>query len=61
MKQQDEKLSALLDDDAEADINVVIDEVMADVNLQYRVRRYQMIGETLRHELPQAIDTDFHM
>jgi sigma-E factor negative regulatory protein RseA len=60
MNQQDEKLSALLDDDAEADINVVIDEVMADVNLQYRVRRYQMIGETLRHELPQAIDTDFH-
>jgi sigma-E factor negative regulatory protein RseA len=60
MNQQDEKLSALLDDDAEADINVVIDEVMADVNLQYRVRRYQMIGETLRHELPRAIDTDFH-
>ena len=60
MNQQDEKLSALLDDDAEADINVGIDEVMADVNLQYRVRRYQIIGETLRNELPQAIDTDFH-
>ncbi len=30
MNQQDEKLSALLDDDAEADIKVVIEEVMAD-------------------------------
>ena len=60
MNQQDEKLSALLDDDNDADINAVLDEVMADVNLQYRARRYRIIGETLRNELPQAIDMDFH-
>jgi sigma-E factor negative regulatory protein RseA len=60
MKHQDENLSLLLDDDSEADVNAVLDEVMADVNLQYRMRRYQIIGETLRNELPQAIDTDFH-
>ena len=60
MKHQDENLSLLLDDDSEADVNAVLDEVMADVNLQYRVRRYQIIGEVLRNELPQAIDTDFH-
>ena len=60
MKDQDEKLSLLLDDDSEANVNAVLDEVMADVNLQYRMRRYQIIGEALRNELPQAIDTDFH-
>ena len=60
MKHQDENLSLLLDDDSEADLNAVVDEVMGDVNLQYRMRRYQIIGETLRNELPQAIDTDFH-
>jgi sigma-E factor negative regulatory protein RseA len=60
MKHQDENLSLLLDDDSEADVDAVLDEVMADVNLQYRMRRYQIIGETLRNELPQAIDTDFH-
>jgi negative regulator of sigma E activity len=60
MKHQDENLSLLLDDDSEADVDAVLDEVMADVNLQYRMRRYQIIGETLSNELPQAIDTDFH-
>jgi sigma-E factor negative regulatory protein RseA len=60
MKHQDENLSLLLDHDSEADVNAVLDEVMADVNLQYRMRRYQIIGEALRNALPQAIDTDFH-
>ena len=60
MKHQDENLSLLLDNDSDADVNAVLDEVMADVNLQYRMRRYQIIGEALRNELPQAIDTDFH-
>ena len=60
MKHQDENLSLLLDDDSEADVNAVLDEVMADVNLQYRMRRYQIMGEALRNELPPAIDTDFH-
>jgi negative regulator of sigma E activity len=60
MKQQDEKLSLLLDDDAEADINVELDEVMADVNLQYRLRRYQIVGAVMRNELAQTINPDFH-
>jgi len=60
MKELDEKLSLLLDDYSEEDIDAVLDEVTADVNLQYRLRRYQMIGEVMRHELPEAIDTDFH-
>ena len=30
------------------------------MNLQYRVRRYRMIGEVMRNELPRAVDLDFH-
>jgi sigma-E factor negative regulatory protein RseA len=60
MKQKDEKLSLLLDDDYEAEMGAVLDEVIADVNLQYRMRRYQMIGAAMRNELPHAIDTAFH-
>ena len=36
-----------------------LDEIEGDVNLQYRLRRYQMIGQVMRHELPRQIDTDF--
>jgi negative regulator of sigma E activity len=60
MKELDEKLSLLLDDYSDEDIDAVLDEVSKDVNLQYRMQRYQMIGEVMRHELPEAIDTDFH-
>jgi negative regulator of sigma E activity len=60
MKQQDENLSLLLDDDSGADVEAVLGAVIADVNLQYRMRRYQMIGEVMRNELPAAIDTGFH-
>jgi len=60
MKQQDEKLSLLLDDYSDGNVDAVLDEVIADVNLQYRVRRYRMIGEVIRNELPAAIDTGFH-
>ena len=60
MTEQDEKLSYLLDDYPGENPAADIDEVIDDVNLQYRMRRYQMIGEAMRNELPQAIDTDFH-
>jgi sigma-E factor negative regulatory protein RseA len=60
MKQIDEKLSLLLDDYSDGDADAALDEVSADVNLQYRMRRYQMIGEVMRHELPGAVDPDFH-
>ena len=59
MTELDEKLSVLLDDDG-GDANAAIDEAMGDVNLQYRLRRYRMIGEAMRRELPSAIDPDFH-
>ena len=60
MKQENEKLSVLLDDDPDGVINTVVDEVVADLNLQYQMRRYQIIGEVMRNELPAAIDTGFH-
>jgi len=57
---QDEKLSALLDGDDAINVAAAIDELSGDVNLQYRMRRYQMIGAVMRNELPQAINTGFH-
>lgn len=60
MTDLDEKLSALIDDYRDDPADTTLDEVIADVNLQYRMQRYQMIGETMRHELPETIDTDFH-
>jgi len=60
MTDQDEKLSYLLDDYPGDEAEASIDEVIGDVNLQYRARRYQMIGAAMRNELPTAIDTDFH-
>ena len=60
MKQQHENLSVILDDDTAQDVDAAIDEVIADVNLQYRVRRYRMIGDAMRNELPASIDPDFH-
>ena len=60
MTDLDEKLSILLDDEAGENFDAAIDEASSDVNLQYRLRRYRMIGEALRHELPHSIDTDFH-
>ncbi len=60
MTDQDEKLSYLLDDYPGDNGEASLDEVIGDVNLQYRARRYQMIGEAMRHELPPAIDTAFH-
>ncbi len=59
MTEDDEKLAPLLDGTDEASASA-IDAVTDDVNLQYRLRRYRLIGEALRRELPPAIDTGFH-
>ena len=60
MSEQQDKLSRLLDEFADDEASrLSLDEVEGDVNLQYRMRRYQMIGDALRHELPKQIDTDF--
>lgn len=60
MNDRNEELSSLLDDyhDTEQDRSV-LDELQADVNQQYRVRRYQMIGNVMRNELSQTVDLDF--
>jgi negative regulator of sigma E activity len=60
MTDLNEKLSLLLDDYTDDDSTATLDQVIGDVNLQYRTRRYRMIGEALRNELPPAIDTSFH-
>ena len=60
MTEHNEKLSYLLDDYPGENPEATLDEVIGDVNLQYRMRRYQIIGDAMRHELPQVIDTDFH-
>lgn len=60
MSDSEEKLAYLLDDRPGEIAAAAIDEAVADVNLQYRLRRYRMIGEAMRNELPAAIDTGFH-
>lgn len=55
-----EKISELLDEETGPDLAAAVSEVIADVNLQYRMQRYQMIGEAMRRELPPAIDTSFY-
>ena len=60
MTDLNEKLSLLLDDYADDNADTTIDEVISDINLQYCARRYRMIGEAMRNELPRAIDTGFH-
>jgi negative regulator of sigma E activity len=60
MSEQQDKLSPLLDDFSDDEQSrLALDEVESDVNLQYRMRRYLMIGEVLRHEMPKHIDTGF--
>ncbi len=60
MKDENEKLSALLDDELDLRADATLDELLAYVNLKYRARRYQIIGEVLLRDLPADIDADFH-
>lgn len=60
MSDRDEKLSSLLDDYRHTDQDQsVLDELQDDVNQQYTLRRYQMIGNVMRNELSDSIDLDF--
>lgn len=59
MSELDEKLSVILDqysDDEHSE--AVLNELLGDVNLQYKMRRYQMMGDVMRHELPDQINLD---
>ena len=60
MTDQDEEISCLLDDHAVKNAESAVDNLIADVNLQYCLRRYRLIGEAMRHELPDAIEPGFH-
>ena len=60
MTEQQDKISFLLDEfSGDEQSRAVLDEIEGDVNLQYNMRRYQMIGQIMRHELPRQIDIDF--
>ena len=60
MTEQQDKISYLLDEFSDgAHCRSVLDEVESDVNLKYKMRRYLMIGEVIRHELPAHINIDF--
>lgn len=60
MTEKQDKISFLLDEySGDEQSKAVLDEVESDVNLQYKMRRYQMIGQVMRHELPRQINPDF--
>ena len=60
MNDRHEQLSALLDDfrDREED-RAALTELQSDVNQQYTLQRYGMIGDAMRNELPQHVQLDF--
>lgn len=60
MSNQKEKISSLLDGYLRADENQsVLDELVGDVNQQYRLGRYQLIGDVMRNEVGKNIQLDF--
>lgn len=59
MSELEEKLSVIIDEyTGDEACQKVLDEAIDDVNLQYQMRRYQMIGDIMRHELPDHINLD---
>jgi negative regulator of sigma E activity len=60
MNDRHEQLSALLDDyrGSEED-RAALSELQSDVNQQYRLQRYGLIGDVLRNELPEHVQMDF--
>jgi len=59
MSELDEKLSLILDEySGNEESRAVLNEAIGDVNLQYQIRRYQMIGDVMRHELPDQINLE---
>lgn len=60
MNDEKEKLSHLLDEYSSDNASQQsLDDLLGDVNQQYCLTRYQMIGQVMRHELPEQIDTGF--
>lgn len=60
MSDQNEKLSGLMDEYRDTDQDqLVLNELQRDVNQQNSLRRYQLMGDVMRHELPEKIQLDF--
>jgi negative regulator of sigma E activity len=60
MNDEKENLSHLLDEYSSNDVDQAsLDDLLGDVNQQYCLTRYQMIGQVMRHELPEKIDISF--
>lgn len=60
MSEEYEKLSALIDDYADTrQDHALLDAVLDDVNQQYALHRYRLIGEIMRKELPSSLQTEF--
>lgn len=60
MNDEKENLSHLLDEySASDDDQQSLEDLLGDVNQQYCLTRYQMIGQVMRHELPEKIDIGF--
>lgn len=60
MNEQNEKLSELMDDfQATDDKQEVLKELLADINQRNTLHRYQLIGDTLRNEVPDRIRVGF--
>ncbi len=60
MNEQQERLSGLLDDwKGDRQDQALLDQLLADVNQRALWQRYRMIGDALRHDLPQYIQPDF--
>ncbi len=60
MTDSHESLSALIDDWRGDDADLAeLDRLLGDVNERARWQRYQLIGEAMRHELPQRMQVDF--
>jgi negative regulator of sigma E activity len=60
MNDQNENLSHLIDEYSSDDSDQqLLGDVLGDVNQQYCLKRYQMIGHVMRHELPDKIDNNF--
>jgi negative regulator of sigma E activity len=60
MNEQNEKLSELMDDfQATDDKQEVLKELLADINQRNTLQRYQLIGDTLRNEVPDRIRVGF--
>lgn len=60
MNEEHEKISGLMDDYHRSEQDqAVLDGVLQDVNQRYTLRRYQLIGDVMRNEVPERMPLDF--